>query len=250
MPCRHLYTGMRNANTLSEIHGFQLEIPAGMRAWSQNARKLHRPAAMRESASYEIADERGPFHTPRVMMHISTPPRSWEIECAASREPLRRTPSPRTSALHDTAPSVRGHHRIQAELILLQRTFGADAVDWTPDQQWITLHAYPLPEDYNQPASDLLIHVPEEYGRGTTISACYLDTGLRYLDRRSRRWVKIPNYFDAGDAGHPYAGFSQGERGYFSLPGIEWGPRASFLTFLDSVFTALSAPFASLSASM
>ena len=51
----------------------------------------------------------------------------------------------------------RDHRRINAEIALLQRVYGAQSVEWTPDQQWVKLRSYALPAGYNQPATEMLI---------------------------------------------------------------------------------------------
>jgi len=157
-------------------------------------------------------------------------------------QPLRVQPGDRFGTLDRVVAGGRDHHRINAELALLQHAFGAPAVEWTPDQQWVKLRAFALPADYSQPSTELLIHVPETYGLGVPIRECYVDTGLRYHDRTRRGWVKIPHYFDADDSYRPNGGTRQEGWGYFCLHCVEWGPRANFLTFLNSAFTVLSNP--------
>jgi hypothetical protein len=157
-------------------------------------------------------------------------------------QPLRVRAGDRFGTLDRVVAGGRDHRRINAELALLQRVYGADAVGWTPDQQWIKLRAYRLPTGYNQPSTEMLMHVPETYGLGVPIRECYVDTGLRYLDESRRRWIKIPHYFDADDSYRPRDGVKQEGWGYFCLHCVEWGPRANFLTFLNSAFTVLSNP--------
>jgi len=157
-------------------------------------------------------------------------------------QPLRVQPGDRFGTLDRVVAGGRDHHRINAEIAVLQRAYGAHAVEWTPDQQWVKLHAFNLPAGYNQPRTEMLIHVPETYGLGVPIRECYVNTGLRYRDPARRSWVKIPHYFDSEDSYRPREGVKQEGWGYFCLHCIEWGPRANFLTFLNSAFTMLSNP--------
>jgi len=157
-------------------------------------------------------------------------------------QPLRVQPGDSFGTLDRVVAGGRDHHRINAELALLQRAYGANAVEWTPDQQWVKLGAYTLPAGYNETSTEMLIHVPETYGLGVPIRECYVNTGLRYRDPSRRSWVKIPHYFDSEDSYRPREGVKQEGWGYFCLHCIEWGPRANFLTFLNSAFTMLSNP--------
>lgn len=157
-------------------------------------------------------------------------------------QPIRVQPGDRFGTMDRVVAGGRDHRRINAEIALLQRVYGAQSVEWTPDQQWVKLRSYALPAGYNQPATEMLIHVPETYGLGVPIRECYVDTGIRYYDRPRRNWVKIPHYFDADDSYRPREGVKQQGWGYFCLHCVQWGPRANFLTFLNSAYTVLSNP--------
>lgn len=157
-------------------------------------------------------------------------------------QPVSVRPGDRFGTLDRVVAGGRDHRRINAEIALLQRAYGADTVEWTPDQQWVKLHNYALPAGYNEPGTEMLIHVPETYGLGVPIRECYVNPGLRFYDRERRSWVKIPHYFDTGDAYTPREAVKQQGWGYFCLHCIEWGPRANFLTFLNATYTVLSNP--------
>lgn len=207
---------------MASVDGFNFEVPTGG--------ELMLPQQVKALAKAEGKP---------VLYRVT--PTGHEVMLAD--QPLRVQPGDQFGTLDRVVAGGRDHHRINAELALLQRSnYGARGVDWTPDQQWVKLGAFALPAGYNEPSTEMLIHVPETYGLGVPIRECYVNTGLRYQDRARRSWVKIPHYFDADDSYRPREGVKQEGWGYFCLHCIEWGPRANFLTFLNSAFTVLSNP--------
>lgn len=207
---------------MATVDGFEFEVPAGS--------ALMLPQQVKAIAKAES----------KPVLYRVTP---TGHEVMLSDQPLRVQPGDQFGTLDRVVAGGRDHHRINAELALLQRSnYGASGVDWTPDQQWVKLRAFVLPAGYNEPSTEMLIHVPESYGLGLPIRECYVNTGLRYHDRARRSWVKIPHYFDADDKHRPREATRQQGWGYFCLHCVAWGPRANFLTFLNAAFTVLSNP--------
>ncbi len=125
--------------------------------------------------------------------------------------------------------------------IALARAMLKDKVVWAPDYSWIGIDGFNLPPSMSQPATRVLVIVPENYGYGEPYKDCFIDPGLRVRHPVSGQWVEVPHYFDRNGLRH--ATYARGWR-YMCIHQNEWRRgRDNICAYLKQVYTYLSNPF-------
>lgn len=140
---------------------------------------------------------------------------------------------------------MRNIARINAEIQVLRRTFGEEAVIWSPLYDWVCILGVPLPSNLNKPRTNLLIIIPENYGHGEPLKDAFVDPDL--MIRRNGQWVPIPHYFPEAMgfiAKQFHKQYGKNWR-YLCLHQETWNPeRDSLLGYVNQIYTYLSDPWA------
>jgi len=143
---------------------------------------------------------------------------------------------------------ARDIKRLNEDLRLLCNKYGSDRVFWPRDGSWIMVKDFPLPSNFKQKTTNILILVPDNYGYGGCYRDIFISPDLELLDKKGRSYRRFGSDIH-GYEEIPYSNLPKElktqikNKKWYYLCLHDKNPMSSIINYLFKVSLFLSNPY-------
>lgn len=96
-----------------------------------------------------------------------------------------------TTIEQERVSMARDIKRLNKDIMFLCNKYGNHKVFWPKDGSWIIIKGFPLPANFRQKTTNILILVPDNYGYGGCYRDIFIDSDLELLDKEGKTYRKF-----------------------------------------------------------